>query len=163
LIRFPTIVLAALCLAPSSMAATLYPTVTTQGSSFNYDYTVENNGIEELIQIRLILPVVPDDVRSADGWDPAFRDEGGMTVVEWTASSEGIAVGASLGEFGITSLYGPGLIAFEVMDVTFTAEAGTTEGPAGQLMALPEPGTFLLSLFSLASAMAFRRYVQRPH
>jgi hypothetical protein len=161
--RFPIIVLAALCLVPASMAAILYPSVTTQGSSFNYDYTVENNGIEELIQIRLIVPTVPDEVRSGAGWDPAYRDEGGMTIVEWTASSEGIAVGASLGGFGITSLYSPGLIAFEVMDVTFTSEAGTTDGPAGQLMALPEPGTFLLSVFSLASAMAFRRYASRPH
>lgn len=161
--RFPIIVLTALCLVPAGMAAVLYPTVTTQGSSFSYDYTVENNGALELIQIRLIVPTIPDEVRSAAGWDPAYRDEGGMTVVEWSALSDGIGVGASLGGFGITSLYAPGLIAFEVVDVTFTAEAGTTDGPVGQLLTMPEPGTFLLCLFSLAAAVAFRHYTLRPH
>lgn len=158
--RILTIILAALSLAPAGMAALVYPSVTPEGGNFAYEYTVQNDTADEIIGFRLIIPIVPLDVRAPLSWFFILGDAGGMTTVEWFAEDVGILPSETLSGFGITSSPGPGLVAFAAITTTFT-DSGTTTGPTEiqPIQPIPEPGTFALLSGGLIAAGAFRRYV----
>ena len=153
--RVVSVIAAALCLGQAGLAAIVTPSVTSDGNTFTYQYTVQNNGPNAIIQFRLMLPVFPDEILLPDEWIPWVTDLGGTTVIEWNALSDGIAIGASFDGFGITSQYAPGLVGFEVLYDDLTPEAGITEGPGGPT-AMPEPATFGAVLAGVAGAAVLR-------
>lgn len=154
--RIVSVIVAALCLGQAGLAAIVTPSVTSDGSTFTYQYTVQNNGPNAIIQFRLTLPVFPDEILLPDEWIPWVTDLGGTTLIEWNALFDGIAIGTSFDGFGITSQYPPGLVGFEVLYDDLTPEDGITEGPGGAPITMPEPATFGVVLAVLAGAAVFR-------
>ena len=113
--RIVSVIAAALCVGQAGLAAIVTPSVTSDGSLFTYQYTVQNNSPNATIQFRLTLPVFPEEIAIPDEWIPSISDIGGTTVIEWNALFDGITIGTSFDGFAIKSPYEPGLVGFEVL------------------------------------------------
>lgn len=82
--------------------------------------------------------------------------------MEWFAENIGILPSETLDGFGITSSWGPGLVAFDAITTSFT-DSGTTTGPTEiqSQSPVPEPGTLTLLPGALIALATFRRYARR--
>lgn len=152
-------VLAVLCLADASLAATVTPNVTQQGGLFTYEYTVDNNeGILDVIEFRLVVLTLPDELFAPPDWMYGLEPrESGELVLYWIALGTGISVGGTQNGFIVQSRNTPGPASFEVVD----ALLGVTNreaiiGPAGEIAA-PEPGSLGLAAGAMAALLALKR------
>ena len=162
-------VIAALLSASTAQADVIVtPSLTSSGTLFNYSYSVSNHTDTELAVINLAIPTQPDaltNLVAPDGFQIAYTpNEGFVSFLEGSdpATLKTFAPGSTISGFSFSSLFGPGPVAFDTLDIAGNATNGTTTGPAAP-GAVPEPGTlasFGIGGLLLAAAVLRRRQTQ---
>lgn len=157
----------ALCalVAPSSVRAQVVVSldpVSFSGGLFNYDYTITNTSMDDLIALDIAVPMGLDPstfvltTPGAPGDFTALYDSG-LGVVTFVEGNALFTPGLPISGFGIDSPLAPGDTTFTGLFPAFGAFSGPTVGPQ---TVVPEPGPLAVGL-ALASGLALVRRRRR--
>ncbi len=154
--------LGALLLAGTARAQVLVtPTVTTNGSLFNYSYSVTNLTATDLLVVNLNgLPQVDGaitNLTAPTGFIFAPYDPG-VGIASFLANDVNFTPGDTIGGFSFTSAFAPSTVSFDTLDLNGDATTGTTLAPTAA--PVPEASTLVslgAGLLLLTAFTAVRR------
>lgn len=155
--------LGALLLAGTARAQVLVtPTVTTNGSLFNYSYSVTNLTTDDLLVVNLNgLPQVAGaitNLTAPTGFIFAPYDPG-VGIASFLADTNDFTPGSVIGGFSFTSTYAPSTVTFDTVGFG-DPQTGTTLGPVAAAAPVPEASTLVslgAGLLLLTAFTAVRR------
>lgn len=150
--------------AAARAQVTVDPTVTSVAPLFHYDYSVTNNESEDLAIVSLfgiaLDPGAIQNLTAPTGFLANF--DTGLGIVDFLGDADVFATGATVSGFSFDSPYGPQTMDFSALSVLGTSYSGSTQGPAGNVSVVPEPGSlFLLVALGVSSALFPRRRARK--